>query len=111
MVSDFNKQQFLEVLALTTKENIILFCENYYHQIHIVSPLGPTLANIVQCHHHSKWLKSCPIVSKLVYYKIYTDDNFALFDKPQQVLPFVMLKISLLFKKFRNFTGNTSKVL
>ena len=25
MVSDLNKQQFLEVLALTAKENIILF--------------------------------------------------------------------------------------
>ena len=34
-----------------------------------------------------KWLKNCPKVFKLVYYKRYVDEIFVLFDKPEQVLP------------------------
>ena len=48
-VSSLNKQQVLEMLSLTTKENVILFDQKYYSQIYGVvmgSPLGPTLANI-----------------------------------------------------------------
>ena len=53
-VSGFDKQQVLEVLSLTNKENVILFDQKYYSQIDWVamgSPLGPTLANIFLCHH------------------------------------------------------------
>ena len=45
-VSGLNKQ-VLEMLSLTTKENVILFDQKYYSQIGGVamgSPLGPTLA-------------------------------------------------------------------
>ena len=45
-VSGLNKQ-VLEMLLLTTKENVILFDQKYYSQIGGVamgSPLGPTLA-------------------------------------------------------------------
>ena len=45
-VSGLNKQQVLEMLLLTTKENVILFDQKYYSQIGGVamgSPLGPTL--------------------------------------------------------------------
>ena len=49
-VSGLNKEQVLEMLLLTTKENVILFDQKYYSQIDGVamgSLLGPTLANIL----------------------------------------------------------------
>ena len=55
-VSGLNKQQVLEMLSLTTKENVILFDGKYYSQIDGVamgSPLGPTFANIFLCHHET----------------------------------------------------------
>ena len=92
MVSGLNKQQVLEMLSLTTKENIILFDQKYYSQIDGVamgSPLDPTLANIFLCYHETKWLKNCPISLKPIYYKRYVDDIFVLFEKPEQVSRFV----------------------
>ena len=91
-VSGLNKQQVLEMLSLTTKENVILFDGKYYSQIDGVamgSPLGPTFANIFLCHHETTWLKNCPKAFKPVYYKRYVDDIFVLFEKPEQVSRFV----------------------
>ena len=91
-VSRLNKQQVLEMLSLTTKENVILFDQKYYSQIDEVamgSPLGPTLANIFLCYHETTWLKNCPKSFKPVYYKRYVDDIFVLFEKPEQVSRFV----------------------
>ena len=90
-VSGLNKQQVLEMLSLTTKENVILFDEKYYSQIDGVamdSPLGPTFANIF-LHHETTRLKSCPKAFKPAYYKRYVDDIFVLFEKPEQVSQFV----------------------
>ena len=87
-ISGLNKQQALEMLSLTTKENVILFDQKYYSQIDGVamdSPLGPTLTNIFLCHHETTWLKNCPKSFKSVYYKRYVDDIFVLFEKPEQV--------------------------
>ena len=87
-VSGLNKQQVLEMLSLTTKENVILFDQKYYSQIDGVamgSPLGPTLANIFLCYHETTWLKNCPKSFKPVYYKRCVDDIFVLFEKPEQV--------------------------
>ena len=87
-----NKQQVLEMLLLTTKENIILFDQKYYSQIDGVamgSPLGPTLANIFLCYHETTWLKNCSKSFKPVSYKRYVDDIFALFEKPKQVSRFI----------------------
>ena len=84
MVSGLNKQQVLEMLSLTTKENVILFDQKYYSQIDGVamgSPLGPTLANIFLCYHETMWLKNCPKSLKPVYYKRYVNDIFVLFEK------------------------------
>ena len=61
-VSGLNKQQVLEMLSLTTKENVILFDQKYYSQIDGVamgSPLGPTVGNIFLCDHETTWLKNC----------------------------------------------------
>ena len=91
-VSGLNKQQVLEILSLTTKENVILFDQKYYSQIDgvaISSPLGPTLTNIFLCYHETTWLKNCPKSFKPVYYKRCVDDIFVLFEKPEQVSRFV----------------------
>ena len=55
-VSGLNKQQGLEMLSLTTKENVILFDQKYLSQIDGVamdSPLGRTLTNIFLCYHET----------------------------------------------------------
>ena len=91
-VSGLNKQQVLEMLLLTTKENVILFDQKYYSQtdgVAMGSPLGPTLVNIFQCYHKIACRKICPKYFKPVYYKRYSDDIFVLFEKPEQVLRFV----------------------
>ena len=91
-VSGLNKQQVLEMLSLSTKENFILFDQKYYSHIDGVamgSPLGPTLANIFLCYHESAWLKNCTKSFKIVYHKRYVDDIFLLFEKLSQGLQFV----------------------
>ena len=91
-VSGLNKQQVLEILLLTTKENVILFYQKYYIQIEGVamgSPLGSTLANVFLCYHETTWLRNCPKSFKPVYYKRYVNDIFVLFEKPEQVSRFV----------------------
>ena len=52
-----NKKQITEILSLTTKESIFLFDMAFYTQFDDVamgSPLGPSLANAVLCHHETK---------------------------------------------------------
>ena len=44
-------------------------------------PLSPTLANIFLCHHEDKWLRSCPMEFKPVYYRRYMDDCFIIFNE------------------------------
>ena len=105
-VSGPNKQQVLEMLSLTTKENVVLFDQKYYSQIDEVaigSPLGPTLANIFLCYHETTWLKNCPKSFKPVYYKRYVDDIFVLFEKQEQVSFRLKLKkiIPFLFSMLR----------
>ena len=92
MVLGLNKQQVLEILLLTTKEDVILFDQKYHSQTDGVaagSPLDPTLANVFLCYRETTWLKNCPKSFKPVYYKRYVDDIFVLFEKPKQVLQFV----------------------
>ena len=55
-VSGLNKQQVLEMLLLTTKENVILFDQKYYSQIDgvaIASPLGATLSKTLFCYYET----------------------------------------------------------
>ena len=91
------------MLSLTTKENIILFNQKFYSQIDGVamgSPLGPIFANMFLCHHETKCLQKCPKAFKPVFYKRYVDDIFVLFEKPEQVLPFV----NYMNKKHKNIS-------
>ena len=85
-VSGLNKKEMFEMLSFTLKESTILFDNKYYSQIDgvaMVSPLGPTLANISFCYHERNWLKDCPKNFKPIYYKRYVDDIFVLFNKPE----------------------------
>ena len=91
-VSGLNKQQVLEMLSLTTKENIILFDQKYYSQIDGVamgSPLVPTLDKIFLCYNDTTWLNNCPKSFKPVYYKRYVNYIFVLFEKSEKVSRFV----------------------
>ena len=91
-VSGLNKQQVLEMLSLTSRENVILLDQKYYSQIDGVamgSPLGPTLTNIFLCYHETTWLKNCPKCFRPIYYKRYVDAIFVLFEKLEQVSRFV----------------------
>ena len=63
-VSGLNKEQVLQMLLLTTKENVILFDQKYYSQIDGVamgSLFGSTLASIFLCYHENMWLKNSEI--------------------------------------------------
>ena len=46
------------------------------------SPLGPTSPNAFLCFHGQIWLNECSDEFKLVYYRRYVDDTFALFRSP-----------------------------
>ena len=78
-IHGLNKKQITEMLSLTTKESIILFDMTFYTQVDGVamgSPLGPSLANALLCHHETKWLNDCPDKFKPVFYKRYIDSLF-----------------------------------
>ena len=88
IVDGLSKDEFRTLLALATKESLILFDGCYYQQIDGVamgSPLGPTLANIFLCFYEQDWLSSCPSDFKPVFYKRYVDDMFLLFNSLDQV--------------------------
>ena len=73
------------MFALTTKENVILFHQQYYSQIDGVAmgyPLCPTLTNIFLCYHKTTGLKHCLKSFKPTYCKRYFDDFFVLLVKP-----------------------------
>ena len=48
------------------------FAFNVYHKknddVAMGSPLGPTLANLSLVYHEHKWLESCPIQIRSIYY-------------------------------------------
>ena len=55
----------------------------YYKKIDDVamgSPWGPTLANLFLVYHEHKWLESCPIQFRPIYYCRYNDGIFLLFE-------------------------------
>ena len=79
----------------------------------MASPSVPTLANLFLCHHETKWLKQ---LQSLQISKRYVDDIIALFDKPEQVLPFVNYlnkkreSIKFLFEKGNSFSFLNFKI-
>ena len=80
------------MLSLITKESIILFDMGFHTQgdhVAMGSPLEPSVASALLCHHKTKWLNECPEKFKPVFYKSYVDDIFVLFKRPEHVKPFV----------------------
>ena len=75
-VEGLGKEDFRSMLSLATKESFISFNGCFYKQIDGVamgSPLGPTFANIFLCFHKEKWLNSCPVDIKPLFYRRYVD--------------------------------------
>ena len=54
----------------------------------MVSPLGPTLANIFLCFHEQIWLDNCPVEFKPVIYRRFIDDTFLLFRSKEHIEKF-----------------------
>ena len=56
-IHGLHKKQITKMLSLATKESIVLLDMVFYTQVDNVamgSPLGPSLANAVLCHHETK---------------------------------------------------------
>ena len=56
-IHGLHKKQITKMLSLATKESIVLLDMVFYTQVDDVamgSPLGPSLANAVLCHHETK---------------------------------------------------------
>ena len=45
----------------------------------MVSPLGPSVANVFLAHHEQYWLDSSPLEYRPLYYHWYVNDIFVLF--------------------------------
>ena len=78
------KNYFKTFLELPVLNSVFLFQGKYFKQIDGLGmglPLSPTLANIFLCHNEEKWLDSCPLLYKPVFYRRYMDDCFLLFRK------------------------------
>ena len=77
-----SKRDLFKLLETATSESSFICDYLFYKQVDgvaIGSPLGPTLANAFLCHYEKEWLDNCPIHFKLMIYKRYVDDIFALF--------------------------------
>ena len=75
------KQDFKDLLLLSTKGTVFYFDGSYYRQrdgVAMGSPLGPALANAFLCHHEVSWLDNCPLSYAPVFYARYVDDVFVL---------------------------------
>ena len=72
-------------------ESLVLFDGEFYKQIDgvaMVSPLGPTLANIFLCFHEQIWLDNCCIEFKPMIYRRFVDDIFLLFRYKEDIEKF-----------------------
>ena len=82
------KQDFKDLLRISTQGTVFYFDGSYYRQIDGVamgSPLGPALANAFLCHHEASWLDDCPLSYAPVFYARYVDDIFVLLRSAEHV--------------------------
>ena len=58
-------------------------------------PLGPTLANLILCHHETKWQTkfTCALEFKPALYRRYIDDTFLLFKNAYILINFSIISI------------------
>ena len=77
------KRHFIKLLMLAVKSSCFVFNDIYYKQIDgiaMVSPLGPTFANLILVYYEHKWLDNCPLQFKSKFYCCYVDNIFLMFD-------------------------------
>ena len=76
-----SKNDFRDLLKLTTMGTVFYFNGNYYKQLDgaaMRSSLGPALIDAFLCHHKRQWLRECPVTYAPIFYKPYFDDIFVL---------------------------------
>ena len=80
-VNGIFRNDFKELLQMSTKGTIFYFNGRYYRQkdgVAMGSPLGPALANAFLCHYETQWLDDCPLSFAPALYVRYVDDIFVL---------------------------------
>ena len=88
LVEGISKNEFCDLLDLTSKESFFTFSNKFYIQVDGVSMgslLGPVLANIFLS---QNWPNKCPIKFKPSFYRRYVDDIFVLFELSESADPF-----------------------
>ena len=87
-INNFNRNDFEKLFRMALQNNFFNFDGKIYEKtdgVAMGSPLGPILANALLCFHEQIWLNDCPEDFKLVYYRRYVDDIFALFRSPDHL--------------------------
>ena len=88
-----SKSDLKKLFLHATNKTHFLFNGKYYDQIDGVamgSPLGPTLANLFMGHHERRWLQEFAEQNgKILFYRRYVDDIFAVFESPADSLSFL----------------------
>ena len=72
-INGLSKNDFRDLLKLTTMGTVFYFNGNYYKQLDGVatgSLLGPALGNAFLCNHESKWLGECPVAYAPIFINV-----------------------------------------
>ena len=78
----FTRKELQKLFKIATSETHFIFNNEIYDQIDGVSmgsPLAPILANLFMGYHENDWLEKTQ-VAKPIFYKIYVDEIFAVFE-------------------------------
>ena len=86
-----SRAQLQKLFLYATSKTHFLFDGEYFDQtdgLSMGSPLGPTMANIFMGFHEDNWLQGYDGPGP-VFYKRYIDDIICIFEKEEQVTPFL----------------------
>ena len=89
-----SRRDLKDLFTQATSQTHFLFDGSFYDQIDGVamgSPLGPTLANLFMGHHEKNWIDQFPQnKGKLIFYRRYIDDIFAVFNTSDEANEFLV---------------------